>query len=298
MVKSTNEHEDGSDKPYEFIEFKSLFNGIMATAHCRVYFIVDVCHSGNIANKDLSDKVDFSDEAYLNIRRNIIPERGAVLFLSNNRDVSGKVQADDTSGLDRPMFSQVLFDILNEGMMGEFSYGFSFQALMCLCKRRLEAYLEANKEKDIESFCTNFDVFDYRQSKGSGLSNAVIFPNNDPARANRNAVARKLRIAYKKAFGTQHELRIAANRISDLEKQNRARADEISNLKEKLKAVTVRLNETHTDLIHQEGRSIALAKANWFLVIIAMLAVPLSLVALDPTAISGVWSRILSSITK
>ena len=316
MIKSSKDHQDGSYKPDEFIEFKSLFDGIMSVAHCRVYFIVDACHSGKIAKNDLSHQQDFSDgDVYSNVlfpdedvNPNVLAdhevriERGAVLFLSNNRDKIGLVQADDASVLERPMFSQMLFDILNEGKENAFSYGFSFQMLKYLCIERMEAFLATQealpKEGRIDPFCTSFDVFDYRHQLGiSGLSNAAVFPNNDPTRVNRNAVARKIRIAYKNSHKAQSTLSFAERRIVDLENRASANTNEISNLRKQLSDVTERLNETQTKLAVQKGQATALSKANRILVIFAMLAVPLvclSFVALDPEGVSAVWSNIVS----
>ena len=315
MIKSSKDHQDGSNKPDEYIEFKSLFDGLMSVAHCRVYFIVDACYSGKIAKEDLSHQQDFSDgDVYSNVlfsdgdvNSNVLAdhkvhiERGAVLFLSNNRDKIGLVQADDASILKRPMFSQMLFGILKEGKENAFSYGFSFQLLKYLCIERMEAFLATQEvlpnEERIDPFCTSFDVFDYHQSETSGLSNAAVFPNNDPTRVNRNAVAREIRIAYKNSFEAQSTLSVATKRIVDLENRASANTNEISNLKKQLNDVTERLNETQTKLAVQKGQATALSKANRILVIFAMLAVPLvclGFVALDPEGVSPVWSNIVS----
>ena len=336
MLKSSNQHQDGFDKPDEHLEFRSLYHGIMSSALCRVYFIVDVCYSGNIAKKDLSLEKDFSDrDVYSNIRSDMMPKGGAVLFLSNNRDESGRVQADDESNLDRPLFSQVLFDILKEGKENVFSYGFSFQMLKHLCIERMEANMEAYKaeNENFDPFSTNFDVLDYRQSDGTGLSNAAVFPNNDPSRADRNAIAREIRTAYKDTFGAVRSLKFARDRIYDLEELATANTDEINDLKEQLNNMTALLNETQTELVHQErqatallnetqtelvhqerqatallnetqtelarqeGQATALSKANRILVIFAMLAVPiicLGLVSLDPEGALVAWNNIVS----
>ena len=273
MMRSSHDHTKDSIDPHYYIEFASLFRGITSACKCRVYFIIDACQSA-YAVQSLHGEKDFSQEpAYSNVQSDMMPDSGAVVFLSNQREEPGEVFAKDKAGLDMPLFSEVLFDCLENGASGLYPYGFSFQTLKHLCRERMKTVVE---EKKIEALQTSFDVFDFRQTKGHGLSNAIIFQNNDPDYNGRNAYAHEIRTAWKKAFSEQANLRLAVEDSDRLQALN-------SGLEEKLKQVSEKLAQAREDaslnrdtLRKVEGRARALSWIVFTLAIISPLTVPLA----------------------
>ena len=289
MVKWSREHPNGTEATHTSIEFANFFHSIHSNAHCRVYFIIDACDSAHAVD-DLRrfGEFDYSGrEAYSNVRRDLMPERGAVVFLSNGRANPGPVLAKDPDRekegpeldgpcLELPLFSQVLFDCLSEGNPGFYPYGFSFQILKKLLTERMAAYVE----KGVEPLDTGFDVFDFEQNEGPGLSNACIFPNNDPTKPNRNAVARDVRNAYKRAFNEEGKLRHTTSELIKQKMLNEGQANKIKRLGADLDRTQDALKTTEDALKSATVRARVLSYFSFGLAVLSLLAVPLVCLAL------------------
>ena len=176
-----------------YIDFEILHNEMDKNAQCRLYFIVDACHSGVIHLERDGSKPSFDPLKYPEEISRDPGNRGTVILTANSTLRVGNVFGPDRFEL--PLFSRAWLEILHKGIGNGHNSGLSFHLLQHeinrICFR--EMY-------NMEVAVFNTAQVGDRDFTGTDLklSDIPVFPNMHPGNA--NAIRNRERVLKEKYY--------------------------------------------------------------------------------------------------
>ena len=202
-----------------YLDFEDFIENLEGEAKCRIYCIIDCCCSGAI-HEHSPQKTPQTPPEETSYR----PTKGITILTSNNRETKGTVTADDSlPGINTPLFTHILLQILNEGAETLPGYGIAFEHI-CQCIREripeLIRDLKLTSEKQDKTHIPDFSDRPRNDGRsGRKLSQVCVFQNNSFSNI------RHVREIYHKL--SLQQLRFIANQNKLIDKQS----DEIESLK-------------------------------------------------------------------
>ena len=222
-----------------YVDFNSLIVDIISTSEeCgQIYCIVDCCFSGYAHNKKF-ERQRYSDYHYPDNEE--IAEsgdfRGAAILTSNNKEVPGGVIAsDDLPGIEVPLFTHILLQLLWEGVPNQYGDGFAFEHLHALADDRIPATIDKINEGSKETAPIVSDkqrkacvpevsdrlVDSVTTPERVTLPSRVrVFANNHSQYVVKAAYARRMRRLRKKARENNEEHKRMEDTIEDMSLKN------------------------------------------------------------------------------
>lgn len=227
-----------------YIDFENLVERIrMKTSSKRIFCIVDCCSSGLVHKRKFSCE-QFSEYHYLKNEeiRETDDVCGIAIITANSEETPGTVVAsDDLPGIEFPLFTHVLLQLLKEGVQKIYGDGFAFEHIYALALDRIPKLIDEINDGNDEAGPIVSDM--QRKSCVPGLSDRMddsidnpqvilpsrvcVFPNNHQQHHAKAASARKAR----ERFRVQEEL---SETVADLDKKNKALEVENRELKNRI----------------------------------------------------------------
>jgi len=213
------------------VNFEKFIDRIEQASGCRVYCIVDCCSSGVIHRNSPEIVISPEAAAYVsNAETLALPKRGSVILTANNSTNVGTVYAhDDLPGVELPVFSHCLLQLLNEGSAERAGYGLSFEQIQTDLASGIPIFLEElNKEDGVEIndiHGTHVPQFSDRplldaEKNGNIISRIGVFPNNDARHDLVSRVSRSIRINYDRVSRQWDRITELENEIDPIKQKN------------------------------------------------------------------------------